>query len=310
MKKFFSIFYCIWTILCVNVNKAIAQEANSSTWKGTVPQGKFLADSIKLGLPVKYVLSLKHPADMEVIFPDSAYNFFPFEFLEKQYFPTRTDHTGSLDSVIYTLTSFETDILQRLRLPVFIIMNQDCTAVYSAYDTVQLQHLITAKVDSLKPKININYRQVELYFNYTNFLLIVFGISLLTGIVYIFFGKRIRREYRLYRMGREHANFRNAFGKLTRSISAEQGVHTVENAVILWKKYMELLEEKPFSTYTSKEILEIIPNQQLAEALQQTDRIIYGQMNNQASTRYTQVLAHIAKRSYIEKRTFLEKQKV
>lgn len=309
MKKFFGTLYCIGIIVCTNIQKVICQEANSSTWKGTVPQGKFLADSIKIGLPVKYVLRLKHPADMEVIFPDSTYNFSPFEFLAKQYFPTRTDQTGSLDSVVYTLTSFETDILQRLRLPVFIIMNRDCTTVYSTYDTVRLQHLITAKIDSLQPKVNTSYRQVKLYFNYTNFLLIVLGISLLTVLVYIFFGKRIRREYALYRMGREHASFRNTFEKLTKNIHSDQAVHTIENAVILWKKYMELLEERPFSTYTSKEILEIIPNQQLAEALQQTDRIIYGQMNTSESARYTDVLAYIAKRSYIEKRAFVEKQK-
>jgi hypothetical protein len=111
-------------------------------------------------------------------------------------------------------------------------------------------------------------------------------------------------------MGREHASFRNAFDKLTNNDNSNQAVHTIENALILWKKYMELLEEKPFSTYTSKEILELIPNQQLAEALQHTDRIIYGQMSTSESARSTQVLAHIAKRLYIEKRTFIEKQKI
>jgi hypothetical protein len=97
----------------------------------------------------------------------------------------------------------------------------------------------------------------------------------------------------LYRMGREHSHFRNAFEKLTRSIKPDNAVVTVENAVILWKKYMEVLEEKPFSTYTTKEIIEIIPNQQLAQALQHTDRI----------------LAYIAKRTYIEKKAYIEKQK-
>lgn len=59
-------------------------------------------------------------------------------------------------------------------------------------------------------------------------------------------------------------------------MSPDLAVQTIENAVILWKRYMEELEDKPFSTYTTKEIVEVMPNQQLAEALQHTDRIIYG----------------------------------
>jgi hypothetical protein len=124
------------------------------------------------------------------------------------------------------------------------------------------------------------------------------------------FGKRIRRQIKLYSISREHSQFRSTFDKLTRNIQAGNAVNNVENAVILWKNYMESLEDKPFSTYTTKEIIEVIPNEQLAAALQHTDRIIYGQMASDESVRYTRILAYVAKRSYIEKRVSIEKQKV
>jgi hypothetical protein len=287
-----------------------AQTSNPSATIGVTPQGKFLSDSIKVGMPVQYVLSVKHPPDMEIIFPDSGFNYTPFAWIKKDFFPTRTDLTGSTDSVVYTLTTFETDTIQKLSLPVYIIASQDCTAVYAALDSVYLQRLITSPADTLQPVADTGYLPVDLYFNYTYFIAILVGVSMLMLIVYLAFGKRISKLYKLYRMGREHSHFRNDYEKLTRNMSPDLAVQTIENAVILWKRYMEELEEKPFSTYTTKEIAEVMPNQQLAEALQHTDRIIYGQMSSEQSVRSMRILAYIAKRSYIEKRTYLEKQKV
>jgi hypothetical protein len=304
-----SLVYSLLLIIATLVF-AQAQTNTPSAWKGIIPYGKFLSDTIKVGMPVQYVLSLTHPPDMEIIFPDSSYNFTPFEWVKKEYFPTRTDATGSTDSVVYILTTFETDSLQKLSLPVFIIASQDCTAVYASIDSVYLQRLITSPADTLQPVTNTEYFPVELYFNYTNLLAILVGVSMLSLLVYLAFGKRIGKLYKLYRMGREHSHFRNDYERLTRNMSPDQAVHTIENAVILWKRYMEELEDKPFSTYTTKEIIEVMPNQQLAEALQHTDRIIYGQMSAEQSLRSIRILAYIAKRSYIEKRTYLEKQKV
>jgi hypothetical protein len=300
----------ILVLFLASVLCAQSQTNTPPSWAGITPYGKFLADTIKVGMPVQYVLSLKHPPDMEIIFPDSSYNYTPFEWIKKDYFPTQTDASGSTDSVLYTLTTFETDTLQKLSLPVYIITSQDCTAVYANLDSVNLQRLITSPVDTLRPVANTNYFPVELYFNYTNLLAILIGVSMLSLLIYLAFGKRISKLYKLYRMGREHSHFRNDYERLTRNMSPDHAVHTIENAVILWKKYMEQLEDKPFSTYTTKEIIEVMPNQQLAEALQHTDRIIYGQMNSDQSIRSMRILAYIAKRSYIEKRTYLEKQKV
>jgi hypothetical protein len=287
---------------------AIAQ--NPAAWQGTRPTGRFLTDSIKIGFPVQYSLSLKHPADMEVIFPDSTYAYAPFEWISKTYFPTRTNELGSLDSVVYTFTSFDLSAVQRLALPIYIISQNDCTAVFAEPDSIYLRSLLPAKPDTLVAKANLDYTPVKLYYNYGYTILIIVGIVLALFLINLAFGKRIRRQIKLYSISREHSQFRSTFDKLTRNIQAGNAVNNVENAVILWKNYMESLEDKPFSTYTTKEIIEVIPNEQLAAALQHTDRIIYGQMASDESVRYTRILAYVAKRSYIEKRVSIEKQKV
>ncbi|MDO1448668.1 hypothetical protein Q0590_20495 [Rhodocytophaga aerolata] len=288
---------------------ALAQE-QPVAWQGTQPIGKFLSDTLKIGYPIGYSLSLKHPADMEVIFPDSSFQYAGFEWLGKDYFPTRTDESGSLDSVVYTLASFSLDSVQYLSLPIYIITQTDCTAVFAKPDSVYLHTMVHSPPDSLAAKTNLNYVPVRTYYNYGYTLLLVTGIVLALLLINLAFGKRIRKLIKLYSISREHSQFRSAFDRFVKNVQTEDAVGNVENAVILWKNYMESLENKPFSTYTTKEIIEVIPNQQLAEALQHTDRIIYGQMASEESIRYTRILAYVAKRSYIEKRAFIEKQKV
>jgi len=99
------------------------------------PYGKFLSDSIKIGQPVKFSLCFKHPVDMEVFFPDSSYDYSPFEFIDKQYFPTRSDSFSSTDSVVFTLMSFEIYKVQVLTLPVFIFPGKEdeLSAGYPGY---------------------------------------------------------------------------------------------------------------------------------------------------------------------------------
>ena len=58
---------------------------------------------------------------MEVIFPDSSYNFSPFEWVSKEYFPTHTNESGSLDSVVYTLTCFDLAPVQQLVDPRIVL---------------------------------------------------------------------------------------------------------------------------------------------------------------------------------------------
>src|SRR5688500_10227732 len=83
-----------------------------------LPQGLFQEDSVKLGQQVNYLFFHRHSATEEIIFPDSTYNFSPFELVSRQYFPTRTKGGWSHDSVVYTLRTFDIAPVQTLALPV------------------------------------------------------------------------------------------------------------------------------------------------------------------------------------------------
>jgi len=90
------------------------------------PKGVFLVDSAKIGEQIPYSLSIRYPKQMEFLFPDSNYNFFPFEFNSKNFFITRTDSLVSVDSAIFYLSTFEVEPVQKLFLPVFMIVLVSC----------------------------------------------------------------------------------------------------------------------------------------------------------------------------------------
>ncbi len=275
-------------------------------WK---PEGRFLADSLQVGRPIQYTFSFLHPPEMQVIFPDSAYRFSSFTLLNKRYFPTRTNRRGSLDSVVYTFTTFDIAPVQRLQLPVFIIQAQDCTAVYTETDSIIVKQLIDRSPRFLPPKTNIRFVPVPQTLNY-QLILLIGGVSLgVLLIIYSLFGKQLRRQYQVYRLWRDYRIFIGNYERLRRKVRQQKESIAVENTITLWKKYMEDLHQKPYSSYTTKEIMEVISDAKLADSLQTADRAIYG--NNIPDEIYgaLRTLQSIAEYFYKRKRVETSRRK-
>jgi hypothetical protein len=274
-----------------------------------LPVGKFLSDSVKVGLPVRYTLSLRHPPEMQVIFPDSGYRLAPFEWVDKKYFPTRTNAQGSIDSVVYTFTTFSINPVQKLQLPIFLVHQRDCTAVYAPTDSVFVHQLIQQSPKFLSPKANTQYVPVRETLDYRLILIVAAVTVLVMLLLYLLFGRQIKRQYRLYRLWREHRIFVGSYEKLRRKVRQQKESAAVEHTIVLWKRYMQELHQKPYSSYTTKEIIEIIPNPKLADSLQMADRAIYG--NSMPEEIYTalRTLQATAENFYKRKRIEVASQK-
>lgn len=239
-------------------------------------QGNFLKDSVAIGLSVQYKLKITYPSHQQILFPDSAYNYAPFEFVKRYYYPTQSQDSLSTDSVVYNLTTFEIDKIQTLQLPIYIIQDQDCTLVWAETDTVFLQELVQGAVEELSPQKIVNYQEVPHYFNYPLIISVLVVILIVLLVLWGILGGRIRQVYALFQSRTRHAVFLKDFARLSsRAINAESTA-SLERAIGLWKKHLEYFENAPYSTYTSTEIKELIPDEQLALALKNIDRAIYG----------------------------------
>lgn len=244
--------------------------------------GGFLKDSVRIGEPITYYLVASYPQSLTVLFPDSTFNVAPFELDKKKFFPTLTSNGISYDSVLYYLSTFEVDPVQRLSLPVFIVSARDCTAYAAQPDSVFLVELVTnlpldsINAQNLPLKTNTLYERVFSEFNYI-LLMIIGGVLVVTAVlIWAFFGKRIIRYLKVKKLQKNHLKFLHAF---TEQLQALQSVFSREKAevtVSLWKKYLEQLEQKPYTKLTTRETMEMEPNEILGTSLQRIDRAIYG----------------------------------
>ncbi len=271
-----------------------------------LPEAYFRKDSVKIGEQVKLALIYKHNPAAEFLFPDSAYNFFPFEFVKKDFYPTHTDSVESTDSIVYTLTTFELESNFRLSLPVYLYEGGDTLPLYSNDAEILLSEVITQTSGTDSLRVNTQYKVLSGKLNYP-YLLIGLGILLLIiAIVLVFFRKKILNRYRLYLIGRDYKSFIRNFEKIEIAYISQTTTSELELTLSTWKKYLEKLEKLPYTTLTSKEISKLFDYNQLTSSLQNFDRAIYGGYVNENLTNSIVNLRETATLRYQQKQKELE----
>lgn len=257
------------------------------------PKGEFLQDSMAIGEPIQYSLSVKYPADFQILMPDSLYNYEPFEYSRKQYFPTQSDSIQSFDSVVYTLTSFEIDKIQSLKLPIFIIQGDDSTAVYAELDSIILEEQIEVVSDSLKMKTDAIITKLDKDFNYPYLIAFLIALGIVALLIIIFFGKKIRKKWRIWRLNKRHQKFRESFETKLSSVG-NMSVEKIEKLLYSWKKHAEFISNSPYRKLTSKEIYQMQKDEKLYQNLKDIDRTIYSSKGRDNATESFQFLLNYA----------------
>ncbi|WP_109829810.1 hypothetical protein [Reichenbachiella versicolor] len=266
------------------------------------PRGEFLSDSIKIGQEIGYALTVKYPKRLQIIYPDSTYSFGSFEFYSKKYFETTVDSTMATDSVVYGISTFEIDPIQSLQLPIYILNGADSVEIMSNLDSVILVQYVAQVPDSLSLIKNVDYFDVDYDFNYP-YLMIGLGIFavLIIGAA-ILFGKKIKMRIKLYRMKKDFERFSINLEIGISNIRKNQSDKTlIEEVLIVWKTYMEKLEDKPFTKYTSKEIERVGYESLLIDTLKNIDRAIYSNVTLEEIHKNFESLEDFTANKYQEK---------
>ncbi|MCS6966966.1 MAG: hypothetical protein NZM39_00125 [Bernardetiaceae bacterium] len=264
------------------------------------PEGGFFKDVVKIGEPVAYWFVLKHPPEMEVRFPDTLYNYKPFELISKQYFHTRLEPSGiSIDSAIYTLATFQMDSLLSFALPAIVLQNGDTTLLVADSVSIAVEKTVSQSyLDSAKLIPTTEYFQVNKDWNYFYIAIGAGTILLLAGAIYWLFGKQIRKAWYLVQLRRRFERFMAEFLPYVNSFKDPVAL---EHALALWKHYLQGLQGIPFITFTSKEIAALLPNPALHQALKQLDIAIYAGKSDQKAADALIFLAKFAEEAYHQK---------
>ncbi len=239
------------------------------------PIGFFLKDSVKIGESVPFTLSYKDRKNRPVIFPDSLYDFSPFELLRKEYFDTQSDSINSIDSAVYHLATFEIDTVQRLSLPVFLYTGNDSLQLYSLRDSIILDQVVTQMPDSVDLAETSAYMPISLEFNYPYWVigLIILGVAAL--IVMLVWGNQIQKRIKLYRLNKQLLKFKEQFDIEIEQLNSDTTKIKIESVLKFWKGYMERLEKVPYTKLTTKEIVLVQKSASLEETLKSIDKNIY-----------------------------------
>ncbi|RAJ98057.1 hypothetical protein LX87_02965 [Larkinella arboricola] len=264
------------------------------------PNGVFLTDTVEIGKPFRYSLSIRHRPNIDVLFPDTARHFAPFLVRDMTIFSTETSTRGSLDSAVYTLITFETRPVQTLEVPVWLLRTPtDCTLVRSSADTVRLRERIqTQRPDTLRLATHTKVVVLKQQMNYPLLMIILMGLCALAGVLFLFFGGNIRTRIRRYQLYRQYMSFQRSFDRLTRNIGPETAPKDAGRAVVLWRKYMERIESKPFTSLTTREIAELVQDNRLADALKEIDGAIYGGVYSDHTQQSLRILSEVADSAY------------
>lgn len=288
-RYWLSVFFCLFVSAIV-----LAQEIQL--------KGSFLADSVKIGEPVLYSFSVRYPRQLDVLLPDSTFNFAPFEFVEKTYYPTKSDSLFSTDSVVYTLATFELDQQQQLRLPAYILRQRDSSIVFADPARIQVLEMIPVLSDSAAFIENTAYTPVPQEVNYPYLIAgIIFALLILAALAWVF-GKPIQRQYQIYKLKRAYRRYEKEYQQALEGYESKKDDVRPEHLLGIWKYYMEQLEQVPYTKLTTKEIAARQTNgTNLNHILKPIDRGIYGRLSENRISQSFQELHQVATKRYHDK---------
>ncbi len=293
MKKFFIfIFVLIPIFLQAQVQSKIA----------------WLSDSIALGYPTPLSFSIRYPIGYTIIFPDSTKDFVPFELHSKKYFPTQIENNYAKDSVIYYLTSFQIDSIQKIQLPYSYVFKLDTTNLKSDVVSIRFQRKVFNFSDKTPYQKHTELYEVPIEPDYALWLGLTLISVFLISFLIIFFRKKIMKWLILRKIQYEWKNIQNQLDLIFEKTDAKNLIYELN---LLWKNYLGIQNSIQPTSLTSKEFqiwiesFPLLENKQLfIELCQLEDRIFYAseKIDNQIIFEKKESLKQELQKVYLQKR--------
>ena len=267
-------------ILIFISSKLFSQEIKYKTY--------FLDEKIKIGDSIQLVSVINYPKEIELIQPDSSYNFSPFYFIGKKNFQSRLNKKNKIyDSTVYYLRTFQLDSIQSLNLKSFILNGTDSLIISSNSDSIYFESLVNNINENVKNNFSLN--KILSIFNTYKFASFLIFIILIVFTLYFSFRKRIHQYFRKRKLIKNLNDYIKDYESLKNKMDNNKDKKILEKIILNWKRYMEKITTFPYSSSTSTEILNFNDDDKLKELLVEVDHILYSdkEMNlNNLSLKY------------------------
>lgn len=249
-----------------------------SVTRAEIPHGVFTKDNVQVGEPVDFVLTHYSSQDSLVLFPDTLYDFSPFELVTKKTFQSAIRDSLKFDSVIYTLRTFEIRGWQHFNLPVYYLTKSDSIKLTSTTDSLGINLLVKKAITPISLKSDTKYQPIPLLTDYAYLSVLSMVVLASIIILIVVFRKPLIRKIRLLRLQQQHDKYITRINALVKENPSRP---EIESFLGIWKSYLGNIEKKTVASMTSKEILNIYPDApELKSKLQLLDRSLYaGELN-------------------------------
>ena len=201
----------IFILILFLSSKLFSQEINYKIY--------FLDKEIKIGDSIKLVSVIQYPKEIELIQPDSSYQFFPFTFIKKKNFQSKLNQELIFDSTLFFLRSFEIDSIQSIKLNSFILKENDSLEISSNFDTVYFRSLVENVDQNIK--MNLSYNSILSILNTYRLTLYSITFILSIFIFYLIFRKKIIQFIRKRKVLKNHNLFKVEFEKLNKQFKLD-----------------------------------------------------------------------------------------
>jgi hypothetical protein len=256
------------------------------------PKVYFFEDSVMVGKEIKMALSYRHSSKSDILFPDSSFDFSPFQFVSYELFETKTEQGKSRDSVVYTLVTYALDSV--LYLQPYIKNLASGVKVYSDSASVFLKSSISGTAQK-RVRETVPLYVVKKDVNLPKLTYYLLGMLVFGFLLFVFFGDWVKIKYSLWKFDRRHKRFLVEFKKRS---GRPKLLNNNERAVQEWKIYMEALEGVPVSTMSTSELGKLYPDPRLEYALKMFDSAIFGGVISEELPVAYQIMEDFAVRRY------------
>lgn len=261
-------------------------------------KGAFVEEGMKLGQPVHYWLSASYPQEFDMVLPDSLHDFSPFEFYDKTYYPSKLKNGRITDSAVYVLQSYEIDPVQKLSLTGYLLKGGDTTKITAPLDSILFMALVPQVTDTTKLKTNLAYQDVNQQFNYPLMAIILVVLGVVCIVFILIYGKKVQRWWKVRQLKKAYLLFSDRLTAYIRLLQNEPERHVAESAISDWKKFLEKLEQLPYTKLTTKEIMTLTHAQELKDSLKQIDQSIYGRHMDESIYKHFQAVEDYTQHRY------------
>ena len=190
------------------------------------------------------------------------------------------------------------DSIQSLQLSSYIISRGDSLKITSNTDSININNEIISINPNLKVKYNTIYSKIQSLINYKNILTISSIVISIIILVYILFGKRVRKYIKIRSLNKKLKKFTIKYEKQLSIYNSNKFKNELEKLLIIWKVYMEYISNNPYLSSTTKEIEKFKKDIKIIKSLKEIDRKIYSKENEGVELKDINYLYDEAKKAF------------